>query len=140
VSKEILYLFLDRKQKPGKSHTATTFKMCMGRVYRFLEFQNFTGSKPTFRIYVPSWLPTPVRKSRYQTRCNFLSNFETRDFCRVLRNVPSNGPRGRLIGTDVPGIFNQGSKTLCCFIEEKTKKNWQIGNLKLYTLYNHFAL
>ena len=63
----------------------------MRRVCRFSKFQNFTSSKPTFRIYVPSWLPTPVRKSCYQTHCNFLSNFETRDFCRVLRNAPSNG-------------------------------------------------
>ena len=59
----------------------------MRRVCRFSKFQNFTSSKPTFRIYVPSWLPTPVRKSRYQTQCNFLSNFETRDFCRVLDAV-----------------------------------------------------
>jgi hypothetical protein len=80
------------------SHTVSTFKICKGRVCRFIEYQNFTGAKPTFRIYVPSWLPTLVRKSSYQTHCNFVSNFETRDFCRVLRNAPSNGPRGKLIG------------------------------------------
>ena len=83
----------------------------MRRVCRFSKFQNFTSLKPTFRIYVPSWLPTPVRKSRYQTHCNFLSNFETRDFCRVLRNAPSNGRRGRLIAMTVSAIFNQGSET-----------------------------
>ena len=29
----------------------------------------------------------------------------------MLRNASSNGRRGRLVGKDVPGIFNQGSKT-----------------------------
>ena len=29
----------------------------------------------------------------------------------MLRNAPSDGPRGRLIGMDVPAIFNQVSNT-----------------------------
>ena len=68
----------------GDDHTASTFKICMGGVCRFLEFQKLKGSKPTFRIYVPSWLTTPVRKSRHQTHCNFLSNFEARDFSQLV--------------------------------------------------------
>ena len=62
------------------------------------------------RIYVPSWLPTTVGKSRYQTQCNFLGDFETRDFCRVLRNASSNGPRGRLIARGSPLFLTKGRK------------------------------
>ena len=102
----------------------STFKICMGRVIRFLEFQNFTGSKPTFRIYVPSWLPTLVRKSRYQTHCTFLSNFETRDFlsCVEKRFVfdpwlkiaglvpPISLPRGPLLEAFLSTRQNLGSQ------------------------------
>jgi hypothetical protein len=82
----------------------------MGWLCPFSEFQNFTSSKPTFRIYVSSWLPTPVRKSRYQTQCNFLSNFETRDFRWVLRNASSDGQRGRLIVGSSPLFSTEGRK------------------------------
>jgi hypothetical protein len=54
-----------------------------------------------------------MRKSRYQTHYNFLSNFETQDFCRVLRNAPSNGRCGRFMVETSPDILNQGANTTC---------------------------
>jgi hypothetical protein len=45
-------------------------------LFRILEFHKFE----TYQIYVSSWLSTLVRKPRHQTKCGFLSNFETRVF------------------------------------------------------------